>query len=88
MTQPREFTAGFLFCGLGAGHALRLVFRNTFAVGKKYRIPDLEMALVLKFVAMMSSTRDLRKKYIAEAIPEIEKLGLTVPDNLANRRYL
>lgn len=30
----------------------------------------------------------LRQKYIAEAIPPIEKLGLTVPDNLANRRYL
>ncbi|MEK6243355.1 MAG: Phenylacetic acid catabolic protein [Pseudomonadota bacterium] len=30
----------------------------------------------------------LRRKYIAEAIPEIEKLGLQVPDNLANRRFL
>ena len=30
----------------------------------------------------------LRQKYIAEAVPEIEKLGLAVPDNLANRRYL
>jgi 1,2-phenylacetyl-CoA epoxidase catalytic subunit len=30
----------------------------------------------------------LRQKYIAEAIPEINKLGLQVPDNLANRRFL
>ena len=30
----------------------------------------------------------LRRKYIAEAVPEIEKLGLQVPDNLANRRFL
>lgn len=30
----------------------------------------------------------LRRKYVAEAIPEIEKLGLQVPDNLANRRFL
>ncbi|MEK7862946.1 MAG: Phenylacetic acid catabolic protein, partial [Chloroflexota bacterium] len=30
----------------------------------------------------------LRRKYIAEAIPEIEKLGLRVPDNLVNRRFL
>jgi len=30
----------------------------------------------------------LRRKYIAEAVPEIEMLGLAVPDNLANRRYL
>jgi 1,2-phenylacetyl-CoA epoxidase catalytic subunit len=30
----------------------------------------------------------LRQKYIAEAIPEIKKLGLQVPDNLANRRFL
>lgn len=30
----------------------------------------------------------LRQKYIAEAVPEITRLGLEVPDNLANRRFL
>lgn len=30
----------------------------------------------------------LRQKYIAEAVPEIEKLSLEVPDNQANRRFL
>jgi 1,2-phenylacetyl-CoA epoxidase catalytic subunit len=34
------------------------------------------------------TNEELRVKYIAEAIPEIEKLGLQVPDNKANRRFL
>lgn len=31
---------------------------------------------------------ELRAQYIAETVPLIEKLGLEVPDHLANRRYL
>lgn len=42
----------------------RAVFRHTHAVGTKYRIPDLEMALVCKFAAMTSPTRTIKKKYL------------------------
>ena len=31
---------------------------------------------------------DLRKQYIADTRPMLEKLGITVPDDTANRRYL
>ena len=34
------------------------------------------------------TNEDLRKKYIEEALPEIHKLGMVAPDNLANRRFL
>ena len=44
--------------------AIRVVFRNTIAVGKTHRIPTLEMALASKFVAMNSPTRKLPKKLI------------------------
>ena len=44
--------------------------------------------LYVKWGIKQLVNEDLRKKYIAEALPEIEKLGLTAPDNLANRRYL
>ncbi len=44
--------------------------------------------LYVKWGIKQLVNEDLRKKYIVEAIPEIEKLGLTAPDNLANRRYL
>lgn len=44
--------------------------------------------LYVKWGIKQLVNEDLRRKYIAEALPEIEKLGLTAPDNLANRRYL
>lgn len=44
--------------------------------------------LYVKWGIKMHENEALRQKYIAEAIPEIEKLGLEVPDNLANRRFL
>ena len=34
------------------------------------------------------TNEQLRQKYIAEAIPELKKLELEVPDNNANRRFL
>ncbi len=44
--------------------------------------------LYVKWGIKMHDNEALRQKYIAEAIPEIRKLGLEVPDNLANRRFL
>lgn len=44
--------------------------------------------LYVKWSIKTRENEQLRQKYIAEAIPEIEKLGLRVPDNLANRRFL
>jgi ring-1,2-phenylacetyl-CoA epoxidase subunit PaaA len=42
----------------------------------------------VKWLIKEHDNESLRQKFIAEAIPEIEKLGLEVPDNLANRRFL
>ena len=44
--------------------------------------------LYVKWGIKQLVNEELRQKYIAEALPEIHKLGLTAPDNLANRRYL
>jgi hypothetical protein len=44
--------------------AMHAVFRNTIAVGKTHRIPNLEMALVTKFTAMKGPTRTPEKKLI------------------------
>lgn len=44
--------------------------------------------LYVKWGIKMHDNEALRRKYIAEAIPEIEKLGLEVPDNLAHRRFV
>lgn len=41
---------------------IRLVFRHTVAVGKTHRIPDLEMAIVCKFMAMRGLNRKLVKR--------------------------
>src|SRR5207244_10041305 len=37
--------------------AMRIVFRHTVPIGKTHRIPDLEMAIVSKFLAMTGSNR-------------------------------
>ena len=42
----------------------------------------------VKWGIKLHENEALRQKYIAEAIPEIEKLGLRAPDPLANRRFL
>jgi len=42
----------------------QMVFRHTIAVGDTHRIPDLEMALVSKFAAMISPNRAPDKKMI------------------------
>ena len=43
---------------------LRLVFRNSIAVEAYHRVPNLEMALVSKFAAMVSPNRRQAKKLI------------------------
>jgi hypothetical protein len=40
----------------------QLVFRHTCTVGESHRIPDLEMALVSKFAAMVSPRRERPRK--------------------------
>jgi hypothetical protein len=47
-----------------SSRATQAVFRNTVAIGDSYRIPNLEMALVSKFVAMNSSTRRADKRHL------------------------
>ena len=42
----------------------------------------------VKWGIKQNSNEDMREKYIREALPEIRKLGIEAPDNLANRRYL
>jgi 1,2-phenylacetyl-CoA epoxidase catalytic subunit len=44
--------------------------------------------LYVKWGIKTHENEALRQKYIAEAVPEVTKLGLEVPDNLANRRFL
>jgi hypothetical protein len=44
--------------------ATQAVFRNSVAVGKTHRIPTLEMALVSKFMAIISPTRRQAKKHV------------------------
>jgi len=44
--------------------------------------------IYVKWGIKQHTNEELRKKYMAEAIPEIERLGLVVPDPLANRRFL
>jgi ring-1,2-phenylacetyl-CoA epoxidase subunit PaaA len=45
-------------------------------------------SIYVKWGIKQHSNEELRRKYIAEAVPEIERLGLVVPDPLANRRFL
>jgi hypothetical protein len=45
-------------------HAAQAVFRNSLAVGKTHRIPTLEMALVSKFMAIISPTRRQAKRFV------------------------
>lgn len=40
----------------------KLVWKNVHQVGKSHRIPDLEMALVLKYAAMQSPDRAMKKR--------------------------
>lgn len=47
-----------------SSEAMRAVFRNAIAIGKTHRIPDLEMAIVSKFVATMSPNRRQAKRLL------------------------
>jgi len=42
----------------------RAVFKNTVPAGRTHRIPDLEMALVSKFAAMVSTNRPAKKRLV------------------------
>jgi ring-1,2-phenylacetyl-CoA epoxidase subunit PaaA len=44
--------------------------------------------LYVKWGIKMHGNEELRQRYIADTVPEIRKLGLEVPDNLANRRFV
>ena len=44
--------------------------------------------LYVKWGIKLHGNEQLRRKYIAEAVPEITKLDLAVPDHLSNRRFL
>jgi ring-1,2-phenylacetyl-CoA epoxidase subunit PaaA len=87
--------AGFLhlkeICASPAGKAAvqeRLAKWWPAALDMFGRSDSVNSPLYVKWGIKMHSNEELRQKYIAEALPEIRKLGLTVPDNLANRRFL
>jgi len=44
--------------------------------------------IYVKWGIKVHGNEELRRKYIAETVPLIEKLGLEVPDHLANRQYV
>jgi hypothetical protein len=45
----------------------QMVFRHTIPVGETHRIPDLEMAVVCKFAAMVSPNREQSRKFLDAA---------------------
>ncbi len=47
-----------------SSEGVRLVFRHSVDVGKSHRIPDLEMAIVSKFLAMTAPNRKQSKRLI------------------------
>lgn len=52
------------------------------------RSKSVNAPVYVKWGIKMHTNEELRQRYIAEAVPEIGKLGLEVPDHLANRRFL
>ncbi len=52
------------------------------------RSDSVNSEIYVKWGIKARSNEELRQQYIAETVPLIEKLGLEVPDNLANRRFL
>jgi ring-1,2-phenylacetyl-CoA epoxidase subunit PaaA len=52
------------------------------------RSSSVNSPVYVKWGIKMHTNEQLRQQYIAGAVPEIVKLGLEVPDNLANRRFL
>jgi hypothetical protein len=47
-----------------ASRAMHAVFRHAIPIGRTHRIPDLEMALVSKFLALTSENRRIDKRYV------------------------
>lgn len=76
-----------------SSQAMQAVFRYTIPIGDTHRIPDLEMALVSKFVALMSPTRRQSKKLVDGGdfmnIVENNRSILNVPklERLAEKVY-
>ena len=52
------------------------------------RSESVNSPLYVKWGIKMHGNEELRQKYIAEVMPELMKLGMEVPDNLTNRRFL
>jgi 1,2-phenylacetyl-CoA epoxidase catalytic subunit len=52
------------------------------------RSTSVNSPVYVKWGIKQHSNEELRQKYIAEALPEIKKLGLIPADNLLNRRFL
>jgi hypothetical protein len=52
---------------LPAQPVFQLVFRHSIRVGRTHRVPDLEMSLVSKFAAMVSSNREKAKQLLDAA---------------------
>ncbi len=71
----------------------RAVFRHTIAVGDTHEIPQLEMALVSKFAAMVSPNRSEAKKlidasdFVDVVVYNRKDLDLTKLQRLADRVY-
>lgn len=66
MTRFRDETTGHVVIDVmkPVDDLFRLAFRHTVAVGRSHRVPDLELALVCKFAAMLSPHRREEKKFI------------------------
>lgn len=52
------------------------------------RSSSVNAPVYVKWGIKMHTNEELRQRYIAEAVPEIVKLGLEVPEHFANRRFL
>lgn len=52
------------------------------------RSKSVNSPVYVKWGIKQHNNEELRQKYIAEALPEIRKLGLTPADNLLNRRFV
>ena len=50
-----------------SSQVMQLMFRNSIAIGDRYRVPTLEAALVTKFVAITSPNRVPRKRHLDRA---------------------
>jgi hypothetical protein len=72
----------------------KVAFRFSLAVGETHRIPDLELALVTKFAAMVSPNREASKKlidagdFVDMVVKNLSQIDEGKLKLLANRVYL